>query len=109
MRRRTLPASLAIASATLLFLMSGGMQSFAQPSQNGEASTVNISGTVMNSVTHEPIGHALVYTSDGVYAVFTDDHGHFELSTPETHMGSAAQSSNGSVIVSGSGGQTYVK
>ena len=39
-----------------------------------------ISGTVINSVTHEPIGRALVYTADESAAAFTDDHGHFELS-----------------------------
>jgi hypothetical protein len=42
----------------------------------------NISGNVVNSVTHEPIGRALVYTSDERYATFTDDHGYFELTLP---------------------------
>jgi len=39
----------------------------------------NISGTVLNSVTREPIGRALVYTLDQRSAAFTDEHGHFEL------------------------------
>ena len=43
----------------------------------------SISGTVVNSVTHEPIGRALVYTVDNRYATFTDDHGHFELTPDE--------------------------
>ena len=42
-----------------------------------------ISGTVVNSVTREPVGRALVYTSDERYAAFTDDHGHFELNVAE--------------------------
>ncbi len=82
------------------------MQSFAQPTQN-VATTSNISGTVINSVTHEPIGRALVYSADGVYATFTDDHGHFELSLPEMRVG-AASSSSGTVIVSSFGGQSSV-
>lgn len=38
-----------------------------------------ISGTVLNSLTHEPIDRALVYTLDERSAAFTDEHGHFEL------------------------------
>jgi hypothetical protein len=42
----------------------------------------NISGTVVNSVTHEPIGRALVYSADERFATLTDDHGQFELNMP---------------------------
>ena len=42
-----------------------------------------VSGTVVNSVTREPVGRALVYTIDERYAAFTDDHGHFELNVAE--------------------------
>jgi hypothetical protein len=35
---------------------------------------------VINSVTHEPVGRALVYTAGGGVAAFTDEHGKFELS-----------------------------
>ena len=104
-RRRPRSVSLAIASAAFFFVLPGGMQSFAQPTQN--ATTSNISGTVINSVTHEPIGHALVYSADGVYATFTDDHGHFELSLPEMRVG-ATSSSSSTVIVSSFGGQSSV-
>jgi hypothetical protein len=38
-----------------------------------------IHGTVVNSVTHEPIGHALVFSSDNRFATMTDDEGHFEF------------------------------
>ena len=38
----------------------------------------------MNSVTHEPIGHAQVYSQDNRFATMTDDQGHFELSFPQT-------------------------
>ncbi len=43
----------------------------------------SISGTVVNSVTREPVGRALVYTTDDRYAALTDDHGHFELNVAE--------------------------
>jgi hypothetical protein len=38
-------------------------------------------GTLVNSVTLEPIGRALVYSER--FATLTDDHPHFELSMPE--------------------------
>ena len=57
----------------------GVVQSHSQVRPTDESSG-NISGTVLNSITHEPIGRALVYSSDGRFATFTDDHGHFELS-----------------------------
>jgi hypothetical protein len=44
---------------------------------------------VLNSITHEPVDRALVYSADGVYATFTDDHGHFELALtgPKAEVG----------------------
>jgi hypothetical protein len=36
----------------------------------------------VNSLTREPIGRALVYTTDERFATLTDDHGRFELSIP---------------------------
>jgi hypothetical protein len=43
----------------------------------GDASSVH--GTVLNGITHEPIGGALVYSFDQQYAALTDDFGHFEF------------------------------
>src|SRR5436309_4220996 len=43
-----------------------------------------IHGTVLNSVTHEPISRALVYSPDNRFATLTDDQGHFEFSFPRT-------------------------
>jgi hypothetical protein len=40
---------------------------------------VSIQGTVSNSVTREPIGHAQVYSQDNRFATMTDDQGHFEI------------------------------
>ena len=49
-------------------------------SQSADPGSLSVSGTVINSVTHEPVGRALVYASDGSIATFTDEHGKFELS-----------------------------
>jgi hypothetical protein len=76
-RRRTSILWVAIAAIALV----GATQSRSQVLPNDETTpSGNVSGTVLNSVTHEPIGRALVYSSDGRFATFTDDHGHFELS-----------------------------
>jgi hypothetical protein len=56
-----------------------GLTSFAACQSLDDQSSDTISGTVINSVTHEPIGRALVYTPDEGAATFTDDHGNFEL------------------------------
>ncbi|MGA9813154.1 MAG: hypothetical protein WBQ64_10275, partial [Terriglobales bacterium] len=41
-------------------------------------------GTVINSVTREPIAHALVSSGDNRLAAFTDDQGRFEFQLPRT-------------------------
>jgi hypothetical protein len=64
-------------------------QSFQHPS--------SIRGTVINGVTHEPIAHALVYTSDDRFAGWTDSDGHFDYPLPKTVTD----------VVSFPGGQLY--
>jgi hypothetical protein len=39
----------------------------------------HIRGVVINSVTHEPISHALVFSPDNSFAAMTDDRGRFEF------------------------------
>ena len=41
-----------------------------------------IRGTVLNSVTHQPVGRALVYSPDNRFATLTDSAGHFEFKVP---------------------------
>lgn len=41
-----------------------------------------VSGIVINSATREPIGHALVYSTDRRFATMTDDQGHFQFDVP---------------------------
>jgi hypothetical protein len=73
---RRFVASIAV---TLILCILCGPQSYAEPQPSEDQTTTTISGTVINSVTHEPIGRALVYTPDEGAATFTDDHGNFEL------------------------------
>jgi hypothetical protein len=72
----------ATAVASILYFLCG-QRSYAQPPSAEDQTTSSISGTVINSVTHEPIGRALVYTADERPATFTDDHGNFELTVSE--------------------------
>ena len=44
----------------------------------------SIRGTVINGLTHEPIGRALVYTQDNRFATWTDSEGHFDYPLPKT-------------------------
>src|SRR6202030_2733400 len=41
--------------------------------------TDHVRGVVINSVTHEPISHALVFSPDNSFAAMTDDRGRFEF------------------------------
>ena len=54
-------------------------------SQSGKAGiehTDSLRGTVVNSLTHEPISRALVFSPDNRFAIMTDDRGHFEFTFP---------------------------
>ncbi len=56
----------------------------AQNPQPENKSADGIRGTVVNSVTHEPIGRALVYSADNRFATMTDSEGHFEFTLAKT-------------------------
>jgi hypothetical protein len=71
-------------------------QSYAHPQSSDDHPSNTISGTVINSVTREPIGRALVYTADERAATFTDDHGNFELTLPEASASMNSQPQMGS-------------
>ena len=53
-----------------------------QDAQNPNAASTSVRGTVINSVTREPIAHALVSSADNRFAAFTDDQGRFEFQLP---------------------------
>ena len=85
-----------IAFAGLLFCCIPLLQ--AQDTQT-DNQTTNIHGSVLNSVTREPIGRALVVSADNRFATMTDDQGHFEFTLPETGPDKSADpaSSTGTV------------
>ena len=66
--------------------------------------TETIKGTVVNSITHEPIGRALVFSLDNRFAMLCDAGGHFEFRIPQQTNG--AENGNGSNLVfyNGAGG-----
>jgi hypothetical protein len=74
------PCRSAILAASLACCLLLAARLPAQESPSPE--TQKIRGTVINSVTHEPIGHALVYSPDNRLAGFTDSEGHFEFTIP---------------------------
>lgn len=47
-----------------------------------------IRGTVVNSITHEPIGRALVHSTDDKFATLTDGEGHFEFTLAKAETNS---------------------
>jgi hypothetical protein len=54
-----------------------------QQPDNGQRS---VRGIVVNAVTHEPIGRALVYSPDNRFAMLTDSEGHFEFTLPKADI-----------------------
>src|SRR5271163_3212417 len=74
------------AAAVLVFLLATGsvfvVRAVAQEQQFHPRPN-SIRGTVINGVTHEPIGRALVYTQDNRFAAWSDSDGHFEYPLPK--------------------------
>jgi len=69
----------------------------AQEPQPETPQTESVRGTVVNSVTREPIGRALVFSPDNRFATLTDSEGHFEFTVPAP---SAATAEGGRMIIS---------
>jgi hypothetical protein len=55
---------------------------FPQPAHSQETQNSSLRGTVINSVTREPVARALVSSADNRLATFTDYQGHFEFQLP---------------------------
>ena len=53
-----------------------------QDTQSSNASPSSLRGTVINSVTREPVARALVSSPDNRFATLTDDQGRFEFQLP---------------------------
>ena len=70
------------AALAFLLLLSQFVASGAFAQESLEHPTT-IRGTVINRLTHEPVGRALVYSPDNRFARLTDSEGHFEYPIPK--------------------------
>jgi hypothetical protein len=73
-------------AATLVSFLAMGF-TFAAPALTQDRQSLqnsgNIRGTVINALTGEPIGRALVFTPDNRFARLTDSEGHFDYPLPK--------------------------
>jgi hypothetical protein len=89
---------------TVIFVSLLGVGGICCPKASGQTQPSEqrrrIYGTVINAVTHEPIGRALVCSQDNRFAMLTDGEGHFEFTVPKTDA-EATRDSSISYCVSG--------
>jgi hypothetical protein len=78
-----------------MVLIIAGPQVLSQQAQPDTGGTEIIEGTVINQVTGDGIGRALVFSPDNRFATFTDGQGHFEFTVPKPKENSEA---NGSFV-----------
>lgn len=84
----------AIALAITLFF--GALPQLAAQNASHTDPADRIRGVIINSVTHEPISRALVFSPDNAFAAMTDDHGRFEFTfTPAASQPSVAFDTGG--------------
>src|SRR5580693_5461056 len=70
-----------------LLLFATATPAHAQSTQAEEKPADGIRGIVINSVTHEPIGRALVYSPDNRFATMTNSEGRFEFTLAQSEEG----------------------
>jgi hypothetical protein len=91
----------------VLVLCTNSRVTLAQSTQPQPNQADSIHGIVVNGVTREPVGRALVYSSDNRFATMTDGEGRFEFTfpqaEPENNQGDESRSSNSSCISSEGG------
>jgi hypothetical protein len=73
-----------LAAGMALVCCGGFLPVFAQGGSGVVQSADVLRGTVVNGVTHEAIGRALVYSPDNRFATMTDERGHFEFTFART-------------------------
>jgi hypothetical protein len=73
-----------LAAGTALVCCGGFVPVFAQGNGGMVQSADVLRGTVVNSVTHEVVGRALVFSPDNRFATMTDERGHFEFTFART-------------------------
>jgi hypothetical protein len=93
----------------LIAASAGSGRSVEQGLNAEEKETETIRGTVVNSVTHEPIGRALVYSPDNRFATMSDAGGHFEFKIPRAKNEAEAQHASGMMAYYDSGDPQYYR
>ena len=87
----------------IILLLAGwvvrAQQGFAQNLQPDNQANI-VRGIVVNAVTHEPIGRALVYSPDNRYAMLSNGEGYFEFTLPK-----AAADNGGVTFATGNSGK----
>ena len=72
--------------AALVFFLAAAQLVIAQDQSPDTSASDAVQGTVVNAVTGEGIGRALVYSPDNRYAMFTDGQGHFQFTLPKPSL-----------------------
>ncbi len=89
-----------LAFALVVFMLMSSDLALTQIQDN---TTSTVHGTVINAVTRDPVGRALVYSPDDRYATLTDSEGHFEFELPK-----AVAESGGFVVAGIPGGLSWL-
>ena len=88
---RVTPALAAIIPALVCVVL---LPAAAQDRSADAPATGSVQGTVVNAVTGEGIGRALVYSPDNRYAALTDGQGHFHFTLPKSQQSSLPENMN---------------
>lgn len=89
----------ALALGSALLFCGGFAPLFGQGNTAGASQAEVLRGTVVNGLTREPIGRALVVSPDNRFATMTDDRGRFELRIPPVDSGHADQASGAPGVI----------
>jgi hypothetical protein len=95
---RTAHTGVVRVSSKLAFVLTAVLAVTAVRAQISTEQQSVVRGVVISTATREPIGHALVYSTDKRFATLTDDQGRFQFVAPPASE-TAASSVNGTVEV----------
>jgi hypothetical protein len=85
-----------LALTVLLSIWCANAQPLSAQTNQPEDKEESIRGVVVNSVTHEPVGRALVHSPDDRFAMFTDSEGRFEFTFPQADSEKSPADESGS-------------
>lgn len=85
-----------LALTVLLSIWCANAQPLSAQNNQPDDKQESIRGVVVNSVTHEPVGRALVHSPDDRFAMFTDSEGKFEFTFPQADSDKSPADESGS-------------